>query len=136
VARAGDDAVVITAGPVMLGEAMAAAQALALEGHSVEVRSHPWLAEFDPAMLRELADRGVPVVVVEDHHRLGGLGEGLFAAAAVAGLALPAAAHLALGGPPVSGHRGEALEAMGVGRQAIARRLRALLAGGEARRAG
>ncbi len=126
VLREGNDAVLISAGPVMLGEAMAAAEMLAVEGIEVEVRNHPWLTAFDPEILAELAERKVPVVVAEDHHRLGGLGEGLGAALAAAGHAVRAG-HVALEELPDTGFRAEALDGMGVSRAAIADRVRSLL---------
>src|SRR5207248_4741686 len=100
------DAVLVSAGPVMLGEALAVAEALAREGVEVEVRNHPWLAAFDPADVAELAARNVPVVVAEDHHRLGGLGEGLWAALAAGGVPVRCG-HVALEGPPDTGLRTE-----------------------------
>jgi transketolase len=125
VIRDGDDAIIISAGPVMLGEAMAAAETLAAEGIQVEVRNHPWLTAFDPQMLAELAGRNVAILVAEDHHRLGGLGEGLWAALAAAGHAVRTG-HIALEDLPDTGFRTEALEGMGISRIAIAERVRQL----------
>jgi transketolase len=122
----GGDAVVIAAGPVMLGEAMAAAEALASEDIHLEVRNHPWLTAFDPEMLAELAGRNVPVVVAEDHHRLGGLGEGLWSALAAGGHSVRAG-HVALEDLPDTGFRTEALEGMGISREAIAESVRRLM---------
>lgn len=128
VVRPGRDAVILSAGPVMVGEAVAAAEALAAAGWDVEVRSHPWLKAFAREALRELAGRGVPVVVAEDHHRHGGLGEGFFAAVASAGLSLSGWGHVALDGLPNTGFRAEALAGMGIDRDAIARCVHGLLA--------
>jgi transketolase len=129
VIRPGKDAVILTAGPVMAGEAMLAAELLAAEGKQVEVRNHPWVAAFDDQTLRELAARKVPVIIAEDHYRMGGLGEGFFAAVAARGLSLSAAGHVALEDLPDTGFRTEALAGMGIGRDAIAHRLRQVLAG-------
>jgi transketolase len=123
VVRPGTDAVVISAGPVMLGECVAAAETLAAEGVSVEVRNHPWPNAFAAGPLRELSARGVPVIIAEDHHRLGGLGEGLPAAAASAGIALRAG-RVALDGLPDTGFRAEALAGMGLGRDVVAAKVR------------
>jgi transketolase len=126
VIREGHDAVLISAGPVMLGEAVAAAETLSSEGIRVEVRNHPWLAAFDPEMLAELAGRDLPIVVAEDHHRLGGLGEGLWAAMAAAGHSIRSG-HVALDDLPDTGFRTEALEGMGISRKAIANIVRRLV---------
>ncbi len=127
VLRAGRHAVLLSAGPVMLGEAMAAAELLAAEGLEVEVRNHPWVTAFDGKMMHALAGRKIPILVAEDHHRLGGLGEGFFAAVAQAGLTVSASAQVALDDLPDTGFRAEALAGMGLGREAIAGRLRQLL---------
>lgn len=127
VLREGKDAVIISAGPVMLGEAVAAAVILAGDGVSVEVRNHPWLTAFDAPTLKQLAARKVPVLIAEDHHRLGGLGEGLLAAAALHGLTFSKAAQVALDDLPDTGFRAEALAGMHVGRDAMVDKLRELL---------
>ncbi len=117
--RAGEDAILIAAGPVMTGEAMAAASLLAEKGFRAEVRHHPWVTDFDPGMLGDLASRKLPVVICEDHHVRGGLGEGLLAALAMRGLALDAVRHVGLVDLPDTGFRDEALVGMGLDRGEI-----------------
>jgi transketolase len=127
VIRPGRDAVILSAGPVMLGESMAAAALLAAQGIEVEVRNHPWLTEFDADTIRQLSARNIPVVVVEDHYHRGGLGEGFFAAVAAAGKQLAACGHVAVEDLPDTGFRQEALVGMKIDRQTIAARVAELL---------
>src|SRR5204862_2909282 len=61
VLRPGRDAVILSTGPVMLGEAMAAAELLAGEGVDAEVRNHPWLTAVPPASLDELRRKQLPL---------------------------------------------------------------------------
>jgi len=119
VVRAGKHAVLIAAGPVLLGECLAAAELLAGKGIEVEVRNHPWLGEFDAEEVSALVARKLPIVVAEDHHRAGGLGECLFTAIAACG-ASARLGHVCLTDLPDTGFRTEALDGMGIGRTAIA----------------
>jgi transketolase len=77
VLRDGDDAVVVAYGPVMLHEALTAAELLAEHGHEVAVVDLPWLNRFDREWLAELTATPAPLVVVEDHATVGALGDAL-----------------------------------------------------------
>jgi len=72
VLREGSDAVLFAYGPVMLHEALSAAEAL---GTRVQVVNMPWLNRVDPGWLAELVEPFEEVFVVEDHSPVGALGD-------------------------------------------------------------
>jgi transketolase len=73
--RTGTDGVLLTYGPVMLHEALTAAELLSERGIELVVIDMPWLNSFDAEWLTALdADR---LFVVEDHSPVGGLGDAL-----------------------------------------------------------
>jgi len=74
VLREGSQALLFAYGPVMLHEALAAAELL---GDRVSVVNMPWLNRFDREWLVELADSFDDVFVLEDHAPVGGLGDAL-----------------------------------------------------------
>jgi transketolase len=75
--RDGPDALVFAYGPVLLHEALTAAELLAGHGVDVGVVNMPWLNRFDRAWLDELTGGSRPLVVVDDHAPVGGLGDAL-----------------------------------------------------------
>jgi transketolase len=81
VLREGADAVLVAYGPVMLHEALVAAEQLAERGElSLRVVAMPWLNRFDEDWVAtEIADLD-HVFVLEDHAPVGGLGDALRAA--------------------------------------------------------
>jgi transketolase len=74
VLREGSDALLIAYGPVMLHEALTAAEAL---GDRVQVVNLPWLNRFDELWLAELVEPFEELFVLEDHAPIGGLGDAL-----------------------------------------------------------
>jgi transketolase len=70
----GSDAILFAYGPVMLHEALTAAEAL---GARVQVVNMPWLNRVDTAWLNELVESFEELFVVEDHAPVGGLGDSL-----------------------------------------------------------
>ena len=72
--RNGASTVLVAYGPVMLHEALVAAELLAERDLELGVVSMPWLNRFDSSWLDELPDR---VLVLEDHAPVGGLGDAL-----------------------------------------------------------
>ncbi len=70
----GADAVLFAYGPVMLHEALLAAELL---GGRLQVVNMPWLNRVDAAWLAELVEPFSEVFVVEDHAPIGGLGDSL-----------------------------------------------------------
>ncbi len=74
VLREGADAVLFAYGPVMLHEALSAAEAL---GTRLQVVNMPWLNRVDPDWLDELVEPFEEIFVVEDHSPVGALGDSL-----------------------------------------------------------
>jgi transketolase len=74
VLREGSDAVLFAYGPVMLHEALSAAEAL---GTRVQVVNMPWLNRVDAEWLADLVDPFGEIFVVEDHAPVGALGDSL-----------------------------------------------------------
>ena len=72
--RRGADAVLLAYGPVMVHEALLAAELLGERGLELEVVNMPWLNRFDAGWLDALQER---VLVLEDHSPVGGLGDAL-----------------------------------------------------------
>ena len=80
--REGEDGVLLSYGPVMLHEALTAAELLEERGTRVEVVAMPWLDRFDPEWLTEALAPFDDVFVLEDHAPAGGLGDALLRALA------------------------------------------------------
>jgi transketolase len=72
VLREGSDALLFAYGPVMLHEALSAAETL---GTRVQVVNMPWLNRVDGDWLAELAEPFDEIFVVEDHAPVGALGD-------------------------------------------------------------
>jgi transketolase len=77
VLREGSDAALLAYGPVLLHEALAAAELLSTRGVSLEVVNQPWLNRVDKAWLSELASAFDAIFVAEDHAPIGALGDAI-----------------------------------------------------------
>ena len=75
--REGADAMLVSYGPVMLHEALTAAELLAERDVEAAVVAMPWLDRVDPAWLAETFGGVREVLVVEDHAPVGALGDTL-----------------------------------------------------------
>ena len=128
VAHEGSDAVLFAYGPVMLHEALVAAEILKAQGTSLCVVNQPWLNVFDLDWLAALV-RPVPAVfVLEDHGVTGGLGDRLLAA--LVGGALLERRHFrvfGVDGFPACGTPAEALAVHELDGASLARRVVAAL---------
>jgi transketolase len=71
----GSDAVMFAYGPVMLHEALLAADILQERHFTLKVVNMPWLNRIDPQWLRETIGACQKVYVLEDHSPIGGLGD-------------------------------------------------------------
>ena len=125
----GDAALLLSYGPVMLHEALIAAELLRARGVRVAVAAMPWLNRIDPGWLAQVAARFPEVVVVEDHAPVGGLGDALRRSLADSDTApAPRVTVLGVEGWPACGTPPEALHAHGLDGASIARRVQALVA--------
>jgi transketolase len=70
----GTDAVLLAYGPVMLHEALLAAETL---GNRIQVVNMPWLNRLDRAWLADLVEPFEEIFVLEDHAPVGALGDSL-----------------------------------------------------------
>ena len=71
----GQDAVILTYGPVMLNEALKAAETLGQQSRSLKVINQPWLNHIDETWFeQQIADFGT-VFVLDNHSQYGGLGD-------------------------------------------------------------
>jgi transketolase len=73
----GGDALLLAYGPVMLHEALVAAETLRAEGTRLCVVDLPWLNRFDREWLSETVASFAEIFVLEDHAGVGGLGDAL-----------------------------------------------------------
>ncbi|MFJ5723865.1 transketolase [Streptomyces sp. NPDC093149] len=122
----GDRVTLIGAG-VTLHECLAAADRLADEGIPVRVIDLYSVKPLDLDTLAHAARETGALVVVEDHHPEGGIGEAVLSALATQRLA-PAVVHLAVRNLPGSGTSSELLDIAGISRTHIARTARDLAA--------
>jgi len=75
--RAGEDAILFAYGPVMLNEALTAAEQLERRGVELAVVAMPWLNRLDGSWLADVVSTYRHVFVLEDHSPVGGLGDAL-----------------------------------------------------------
>lgn len=115
VVREGTAATVICTGPVLLSQAVAAAERVG----DVRVLALPWLRDVDGGWLADLVGDG-PVLVLDNHVRTGGQGEAVQVA-----LGRPVDV-IAIDGIPACGTNDEVLAHHGLDADAIAARIGAL----------
>ena len=127
VVRDGSDALIVSYGPVMLHEALTAAELLAERGVEVGVVDLPWLDRVDAEWLAELVAGVRDLLVVEDHAPVGALGDTL--RRALATLPDPPALDVAgVEGWPACGTPAEALRHHGLDGASLAERVALTLA--------
>ncbi|WP_405851270.1 transketolase [Streptomyces sp. NBC_00090] len=122
-----NDHVTLIGAGVTLHECLAAADQLADQGVRARVIDLYSVKPIDADTLARAGRETGALVVVEDHHPEGGIGEAVLAALAE-GEEHPSFAHLAVTGLPGSGTTDELLDAAGISRTHIARAARALVA--------
>jgi transketolase len=116
----GRDAVVFAYGPVMVNEALLAAEQLAATGFSVRVVNLPWLNRTDREWLAATVDGISTICVVEDHAPVGGLGDQLRRVLETRKVHV-----FGVEGFPACGNPVEALRAHGLDGASLAERVRA-----------
>ncbi|RLU80463.1 transketolase [Streptomyces griseocarneus] len=130
--RGGDgDRVTLVGAGVTVHECLAAADRLAADGIPARVIDLYSVKPLDTDALAAAARETGALVVAEDHHPEGGLGEAVLSALAGRRLA-PGFAHLAVRGLPGSGTPAELLDIAGISRTHITRAARALTGAGRA----
>jgi transketolase len=127
VLREGSDVAVITYGPVMLPEALKAADTLQQEGVSVRVINLPWLNAVDRDWLVS-AIKGARVVVTLDNHYIEG-GQGQFLRSELCGSLDAGVSVVAMGVSeiPACGRNAEVLRHHGLDAEGVAQRIRGAL---------
>ena len=120
----GGDTVLLAYGPVLLHEALVAAETMAARGSGLTVVSHPWLNQVEPRWLASLVGPYRRVCVVDDHSPVGGLADRVARTLAELGL-LEGREFLGLGVEqfPACGAPGEVLRYHGLEGTALAERL-------------
>jgi len=82
----GKDALLFAYGPVMLHEALSAAEILGERGLRLKVVNMPWLNRIDPHWLQEVVGPCPRIFALDDHSPVGGLGDAVLNALAYTGL--------------------------------------------------
>ncbi|MEJ7892743.1 MAG: transketolase C-terminal domain-containing protein [Solirubrobacteraceae bacterium] len=124
VLREGTDAVIVGAGPIMVSQAVAAAELLARSGVSAAVIALPWLRDVDGDWLAGIVPGGVPIVCLDNHYADGGLGDAVLSALAAEELdVVPRVLKLAVEEVPRCGTNDEVLCAHGLSVDAVAQRV-------------
>ncbi|MFF2573618.1 transketolase [Streptomyces sp. NPDC101191] len=124
--RGEHDRVTLVGAGVTLHECLAAAEELAADDIQARVVDLYSVKPVDADTLVRAARETGALVVVEDHHPEGGIGEAVLSALAAGGHQ-PAFAHLAVTDLPGSGTTEELLDAAGISRNHIARAARTLV---------
>lgn len=73
----GNDAILFSYGPVMLHEALVAADYLKKAGFNLKVVNMPWLNKINKNWLKEIVKDQTKIFVLEDHSAIGGFGDRL-----------------------------------------------------------
>ncbi len=122
----GDDVAVVGYGPILMTNAVGAAEDLAAEGIRVAVINLPWLNRIDDAWTRDVLGR-FPVVVTLDNHYLS-LGQGEMVAAALARNGVRSGVRsIGLTEIPACGSNAEVLAHHGLDRASIAGAIRSCI---------
>lgn len=121
--ESGRDLCAVVAAGITLHEALAAADGLQKDGVAVRVIDAYSVKPLDVETLRRAALETSAVLVVEDHWADGGLGDAVAVAVSEAG----PVHRLGVAGRPRSGTPEELLDALGISRRAIARKVRELV---------
>ena len=111
-------------GPVMVHEALVAAETLAARGIGLRVIAMPWLNRFDPDWVADEIAVHEDVFVLEDHSPVGGLADGLRRTLDPS----PRVTAFGVEGWPACGTPAEALQAHGLDGRSLSVRIEQALA--------
>lgn len=110
VLRHGATATLVVTSPVLMVEALKAADALAVRGVEITVIGMPWLNRIDASWFGQAMANGAPLLTLENHFVEGGFGMHLVTSLAEAGLLPGPAVHrLGMRVVPASGRNDEVL---------------------------
>ena len=130
VIREGSDTVLFAYGPVMLNEALSAAERLQGKGISLKVVNLPWLNQVDAAWLRAVIGDRRMLFSLDNHSPYGGIGDCLLNALMSSGeLNGRRLAKFGIEGMPACGAPPEVLAYHGVDGNSLAERIAAALQG-------
>jgi transketolase len=119
----GKDAALFAYGPVMMHEALTAAEQLAPQGFSLKVINMPWLNRIDVEWLGATLAGLTRVFVVEDHAPIGALGDQLLRTLASSSLGARHVHVMGVEGFPACGNPAEALRAHRLDGASLAERI-------------
>ncbi|HVO83279.1 MAG TPA: transketolase C-terminal domain-containing protein [Syntrophobacteria bacterium] len=120
----GTDSVLFAYGPVMLNEALLAADSLKEKGFSLKVVNMPWLNRVDVQWFEETVSGCGAIFVVDNHSPYGGLGDSLMnAATALDALRNKRVIKFAVEEYPACGTPQEALSYHGLDGETLAKRI-------------
>ena len=120
----GDDAVLFAYGPVMLNEALLAAELLEKKDLGLKVVNMPWLNRADRQWLKATIGSCKTIYVLEDHAPMGGLGDMVLNKMSEEGLLAKASlVKFAVEGYPACGTPAEALNFHGLDGTSLASRI-------------
>lgn len=126
--RRGERAVLFAYGPIMLGEALSAAERLLPKKIPLKVINMPWLNRVDPDWFKSELDGIEHVFVLEDHFTTGGLGDFLMNQLLVLGMMKGRTFEkFGVTGCPAWGKADEVLKHHGLDGESLARRIREVL---------
>lgn len=114
--RKGEDGTLFCSGPTLLSEALKAADALSKIGIHLSVCSLAWVNKIDESWIAAISNSSPINIILENHHRLGGLNSYL-----LPHLATERTKILSVEGVPECGNSEEILDFHGLNASAIAR---------------
>lgn len=123
--REGNDAVLISAGPVTLTAAWQAAELLGAQGIQLRIINMPWLNHVDDAWLLEATSDMKSVYCLDNHYVVGGLADTLRRSFDAQGMMHSRFVSLGIHGVPPSGMNSEVLDMLGMSPERLARRIAA-----------
>ncbi|HEC14095.1 MAG TPA: transketolase [Acidiferrobacteraceae bacterium] len=127
----GNDVILISSGPVMLGEAYRAAEILAESDVGVKVINLPWLNKIDDSWLLEQLRECKALFTLDNHYRVGGQGDVIVSALARAGgINGLVVRQLGIEEVPVCGTNEEVLKAHNLDAQSLANLIKVTMSQG------
>ncbi len=123
---AGKDIAFVTYGPVLAQEAFSACAKLKEQGVAAGMFTFPWLNQVDAGWLQFMAERYPRLMIVDNHYRIGALGDRIAAGLADSGIRLELHT-VGIECIPVCGTNDQALRAHGMDAASLADRVLAIL---------